>query len=167
MPITSATAISHGMCLYCVYHDFDFSLNFHSQLCFSQTRNRGSMLRWRGGAIKTEDNTSLVISNSVFDNNEAAGGGAIFQRGSTLSISASTFTNNIAKEGSALMIASVLGTEIFNCTFIRNRATSQKSGAISLIGSAVATRTRLSGWGNMPCDISQNNNKSFLSAIQC
>jgi Bacterial protein of unknown function (DUF839) len=138
------------------------TIQFRSQQCtLPQIRNRGSTLRWRGGAIKTEDNTSLVVSNSFFDGNEAAGGGAIFQRGSMLSLSTSTFTNNIAKEGSALMIASVSGTEISNCTFIRNIAAIQNSGAITLSGSAVAKKMLLSGWGNVPCDISQNNNKSL------
>lgn len=52
---------------------------------------------WRGGAIKTELETSLVVSACNFIDNEAGGGGAIFHRGNNLSIHQSLFHGNFAK----------------------------------------------------------------------
>ncbi len=53
---------------------------------------------WRGGAIKTELGTNLIIiSKSKFVGNRAGGGGAIWHRGSFMEIEESTFQDNSAK----------------------------------------------------------------------
>ena len=54
-----------------------------------------------GGAIGAHDDTTVILSNTEFNNNESREGGAIYQKtGGILTISDSIFSNNVATSGS-------------------------------------------------------------------
>lgn len=114
--------------------------------------NQGSMTNGRGGAIKTELGTFLTVSKCHFENNKAAGGGAIFHRGKMLAVTDSSFYNNIAKEGGAIMFDSTHGPVLARCIFVNNHAISSNGGAIELYKSEFTTYNTLSGSGNSPCN---------------
>ena len=114
--------------------------------------NKGSMTNGRGGAIKTELGTFLTVSKCHFENNKAAGGGAIFHRGKMLAVTDSSFYNNIAKEGGAIMFDSTHGPVLARCIFVNNHAISSNGGAIELYKSEFTTYDTLSGSGNSPCN---------------
>jgi predicted outer membrane repeat protein len=59
---------------------------------------------WRGGAIKTEPGTSLVVSSCRFIGNTASQGGAIFHRGDFMSVVDSAFEDNFAKQVSVYVV---------------------------------------------------------------
>jgi hypothetical protein len=81
----------------------------------------------------------LTVSKCHFENNEAAGGGAIFHRGKILAVTDSMFSNNIAKEGGAIMFDSTFGPVLVRCAFVNNRANSSYGGAIELYKSEFTT----------------------------
>ncbi|MBE6489629.1 MAG: hypothetical protein E7Z83_02090 [Methanobrevibacter sp.] len=73
----------------------------------------------RGGAVATYTGTATV-DNSRFINNSATFGGGIYNHfsGSTIIASNSVFENNSAEDGGAM-----IRSDADNCTFIKNRAT--------------------------------------------
>ena len=90
-----------------------------------------------GGALIVTSST-VIISNSYFENNTARVGGAIFsQKGSIISIRNSTFVNNSAAgckdegcQGGALFIDSGCSATVHSSSFINN--TAGYGGAIAL-----------------------------------
>ena len=88
-----------------------------------------------GGAINISRVETATISNSTFENNEAAtGGGAIYAGGTHLTINNSKFTgNSTVYTGGAIYIADKSTVEVNNCTFEGNISDSM-GGAIHVQG---------------------------------
>ncbi|MGZ3744194.1 MAG: choice-of-anchor Q domain-containing protein [Pseudobdellovibrionaceae bacterium] len=94
----------------------------------------------KGGAIYTDWNTSLNVTDSSFFNNSATHGGAISQDG-TANISRSVFSNNKATAGwgGAIWTNATVNFPITNSTFYKNSAVG--GGAIALGSTGVALFT--------------------------
>jgi predicted outer membrane repeat protein len=130
--------------------------------CFS---NHGSFDGWRGGAIKTELETSMEISDCTFEGNSAAGGGAIFHRGTHMLVANCSFANNIAKEGGAIKIDASATSEIYEVIFSNNLATKTKGGAIEVTKATTLTYDLLSGYGNSPCNGVYDRSNNICHAL--
>ena len=93
-----------------------------------------------GGAVQSETNSQLDISNSTFDNNAAfAGGGAIYAENSLLNISSSIFENNLAggDGGGVLLEDADSALTLENVRFENNRSDRNGGGVASLSGAVV------------------------------
>ena len=91
-----------------------------------------------GGAIVNWQGT-LTISDSIFSDNLATGGGAIYNDGE-LSISDSSFSHNSAREGGAIVNWEESDLSIVNSSFSRNSAALSgaiiNAGKLNISGSA-------------------------------
>ena len=77
-----------------------------------------------GGAI-LNDKTPLVVTDSVFDANQASNvGGAIYAKASEIVFQRTTFSNNRAKTGGAFRVLGTKPLRLENCTISGNQATS-------------------------------------------
>ncbi len=84
-----------------------------------------------GGAITAYgyenlgDNKSVTVSNSVFDQNTSAGGGAVaLYSNATAIFSNTTFTNNTSTTTGGAMVADSADVKVYGSTFENNTATS-------------------------------------------
>ena len=97
-----------------------------------------------GGALFNTQGGSPTITNCTFTGNEADGpGGGISNSGSSPAISSSIFMNNKATNGGAIYndvngFSGPSNPTVTNCTFIKNTATGSGGGMYSDIGSAPA-----------------------------
>jgi predicted outer membrane repeat protein len=84
-----------------------------------------------GSAILNNAGCSIVVSKSTFSGNTAGSYAAIFQLG-TGTITNSIFTNNVAGEGGAVYTSGVAASsQVSGCTFTGNKAISGAGGALS------------------------------------
>ena len=86
---------------------------------------------YSGGAVTSDTNTLLIITNCFFTNNKADITGAIYSLGS-LDINRCSFINNKANNGGA--ICSLNSLTMNKCTFTKNNAKNGRGGAIYSIG---------------------------------
>jgi len=89
----------------------------------------------RGGAIRAEAGTQVLITSTRFLDNRARLGGAIFHLGSSLVIEDTIFKENVAHRGGAIFIPSKnAGTTltVTNTNFLSNIASGNPSGAINV-----------------------------------
>lgn len=118
----------------------------HNQYISKNARGGGN-----GGAINITRGAKATVSNTVFDDNTAINGGAIFVNG-TLIVTNSIFKNNVAHqtsstaEGGAIAIGRRSTVTISNTQFISNVAglvasTTGRGGAISINTGLGATYT--------------------------
>ncbi len=126
--------------------------NSAAELDITKTTFTGNTAATTGGAIdnylygSTQQNGSVYVADSTFENNSAADGGAIYNHGETdlggnmasLTVEGGTFTGNTAsKHGGAIYNAGTL--DVTNGTFANNQA-AQYGGALyvnNLVNSAL------------------------------
>ena len=75
-----------------------------------------------GGAISSYFNSEVAIFNCLFNQNEAAYGGAFQTQGKIVTVKSSIFDHNAASKGGALYIRAFSFAEILNCSFQENEA---------------------------------------------
>ena len=97
-----------------------------------------------GGAIRTGDNTTLIVTGTKFYRNESPlEGGAIFaEQNAKVTLKDCTFSKNVAPSGGALgfdMLDSTIENTITNCVFTDNEATEKHGGAIYLHSQSFVT----------------------------
>ncbi|MDR1529407.1 MAG: hypothetical protein LBS40_03260 [Burkholderiales bacterium] len=109
--------------------------NAITSLTFSGlTFQKGKAVNSSGGAIYVYGITNVTINNSVFDQNQAEHGGAIYVVGTNVTINNSVFTNNKTNNGSGGAINASLAyfsaLNISNSRFDGNRSDADGGGAI-------------------------------------
>ncbi len=123
---------------------------------FSYGKNAGM----NRGALMIVNFPKIKISNSLFKNNQAMNGGAVYVLNSSISISQSAFYNNLANNnGGAVCCDSNANMKVTDCIFAYNQATSEAGGiycknAAPVIKSTIlANNTSVVG-GAITCDTS-------------
>ncbi len=99
-----------------------------------------------GGAIYADEVKSLTVANSVFEEDRASGGGAVFALATPFSVRESTFSEDTASRGGALYFdnLAVGGSTVETSTFVGGDA-SEFGGAIFGEDGAIAiSRTTVS-----------------------
>jgi len=93
----------------------NFSTFHADEVLFENNTNNLSSLVGKGGAIYSNENNDVSVSNSFFTHNKAHEGGAVFLKGNSL-LSGNEFTNNSAEHGGAVyaMGNTVLKSEKLN-----------------------------------------------------
>ena len=75
-----------------------------------------------GGAISSFSNSEVRTFNCLFNQNEAAYGGAVHTQGKIFTIKSSIFDHNAALKGGAFYILAFSFAKILNCSFQENEA---------------------------------------------
>ena len=115
--------------------------------------NRGFAKSSRGGSIRLDQGTRLVLSSSHFEGGEAFRGGAIFHRGEILSADSCVFKKCKARHGGAISVEQGSSTQVKNTDFFQNTATASRGGAISVSDrNDVVLGESVSGANNYRCD---------------
>ncbi len=124
-----------------------------------------------GSAILNNAGCSIVVSKSTFSGNKAGSYAAVLQLG-TGTITNSVFTNNIAGEGAAVYTSGVAAnSQVSGCTFTNNQAISGAGGALSeyhsksnVLNCVFTGNSALKGGGAIYND-GQDTSASIISSI--
>jgi len=111
----------------------------------------GNIAATNGGAFCSENNASMVVSGSTFDNNLAgnSSGGAIDNAGQNVSLYYDTFQANSVEgangSGGALYSGSAGAVTVLNCLVLDNIATIGGGGFYQVNGSLSISRSQFTG----------------------
>ncbi|MBD3348789.1 MAG: hypothetical protein GF400_06295 [Candidatus Eisenbacteria bacterium] len=96
----------------------------------------GNEAEWGGGAVSTQDSTTVGFTDCVFDGNTTSdgwGGALETDEGCVVTLSACAFTGNeVSEEGGAVYASYGLSFDIVDCDFIGNSAPTGLCGGVSL-----------------------------------
>jgi len=115
-------------------------------------------LQGNGSAVRAVDGSITLLDNSIFRNNEAVNGGAVFTTGK-LSVTSSEFVDNTAERGGAICYFSPgVGQSSINFShFEGNQATTD--------GPAVFTNNGIAFQGNMACNNLVSTTGAFCDGV--
>ena len=131
-------------------------INSHGDLTIIRSEISGNLTLQGGGGVAQFSPTGAltILSSTIADNIAALGGGGLWVRDApTALIANSTFANNQATTGGAMSFYFCTVTDIFDSTFVANRAVVSGPGAIAVanqnvthvVGSIVSGNSSVSG----------------------